>query len=81
MSEISWTAVCRYPGKDQFLFYSPEFVADWKELDDEARKVVDEAWSKISPHPAPPVIELVPGCMNFVPGKGSGSHYAIVVQA
>lgn len=65
---ISWTARCAYPGRDAFLFHSPSFtVASWDDLDAAAKASVSEAWSKISPHPAPPVVELIPGMMCFQP--------------
>lgn len=64
---IHWTARCAYPGRADFLFYSPAFVVDhWSELDQAARAAVTEAWAKISPHPPPDVIELIPGHLAFV---------------
>lgn len=68
MSErTSWVAVCAYPGKDQFRFFSPAFVsAGWSSLDDEAREAVRDAWAKISPHDPPEIIDLIPGYLEYV---------------
>lgn len=67
---ICWTARCAYPGRNEFLFYSPSFVAaSWADLDAAAQAAVSEAWSKISPHPAPAVVELIPGALSFQPNS------------
>jgi len=59
---IHWTAVCQYPGKDQFRFYSSAFVVEhWADMERAAKETVEAEWARISPHPAPPVVELVPG--------------------
>ena len=63
---IFWTARCAYPGHSEFLFYSPSFVvASWADLDTAAQTAVAEEWAKISPYPAPPIVELIPGAMSF----------------
>lgn len=57
-----WTAVCRYEGKEDFVFYSPDFFIDnWADLESVAKYTVEKAWSRISPHPAPSIIEIKPG--------------------
>lgn len=59
-----WTAECRYPGKDRFLFHSPRMcvIAD-SELDaaDKLQAIVAEEWAKIVPCPAPPLTAVIPG--------------------
>lgn len=59
-----WTAHCQYQGKSKFLFWSPRMhvIAD-SELVAEGRlrKIAEEEWATISPHPAPPIIAIFPG--------------------
>lgn len=67
IDRIHWTARCAYPGLDGFIFYSPTFTAEsWSDLDDMAQSTVAEAWARISPHPAPKVVELIPGYLQLV---------------
>lgn len=63
---IHWSAICQYPGKKNFLFYSKAFVAaDWNNVEEIAKQMVEEEWAEMSPHPAPPVIELIPGYIEY----------------
>lgn len=65
--EFNWTAECRYPGKEKFVFYSRAFVTtEWSELRETAQAIVEEEWSTISPYPAPPIVALLPGVMHYV---------------
>lgn len=54
MSDIKnfvWTAVCKYPDKEEFFFHSPDFFVErWADLENLAQKSVSEAWGKISPY-------------------------------
>lgn len=63
---IHWTAVCQYPDKKEFAFFSPTFVVEnWNSLEKTAQAVVDDAWADISPHPAPPIVKLIPGYLQY----------------
>lgn len=63
---FNYVAVCQYPDKEAFRFYSPTFVVNhWSEIDDVAQRVVTEAWEEISPHEAPPIIDIVPGLLLY----------------
>jgi hypothetical protein len=67
---VYWVAECKYPGKKSFRYYSPVFTWDWRDgtnILDEARERVAAAWSEISPYPAPDVIEVHPGYLDFHP--------------
>lgn len=71
---ISWVAVCQYPGRPKFGFYSPAFVVNhWSDLEAEAARIVAQAWAEISPHPAPPVVDYLPGIMEYVPHRKDGT--------
>lgn len=62
---LHFVAVCQYQGKQGFKFFSEEFtVSNWHEVEDTAKKIVEEAWAKISPHPAPDVVEILPGFLG-----------------
>lgn len=64
---FNWVAVCQYPDKEGFAFYSPTFVTDdLNKVDEIAEEIVLEAWSKISPYPAPPIIDILPGYIGYV---------------
>lgn len=68
MKHTHWTAVCAYPGHKQFRFYSPAFTVEhWADLEAAATNAVAAEWSKISPHPPPGIVELIPGYLEHVP--------------
>lgn len=68
MNRTHWTAVCAYPGHDQFRFYSPTFTVEcWADLETTAADTVAAEWAKISPHPPPGIVELIPGHLEHVP--------------
>lgn len=62
----SWVAVCKYPGKDEFMFHSTAFVCHWADLDRVAKEEVHNAWGKISPHDPPEIVNLIPGYLEYV---------------
>lgn len=65
-----WVARCQYAGKREFVFSSPAFVVEhWWQLEQTAAQVVADSWAKISPHPAPDIVELIPGAMLFFPDE------------
>lgn len=60
MSARYWSALVQYPGRSPFLVSAPEFhvVADGNEQALAAlQEVIDSAWGRISPHPAPAIVE------------------------
>lgn len=64
---IHWVAVCQYPNKKEFLFYSREFVVDhWSDLDRVGKEMVESEWAEISPYPAPPIVEFLPGYLFYM---------------
>lgn len=66
--EMHFTAICAYPGKEAFAFYSVDFIIEhWSDLEKEGQRQVAEAWAKISPHPAPDIVEFQPGSIHYVP--------------
>lgn len=70
MKRTHWIARCAYPGRENFLFYSPDFVVEhWSDLERTAQQTVADAWAKISPHAPPAIVELIPGYMGYVGGE------------
>lgn len=64
---MQFVAVCQYPGMDQFRFHSEPFHVDtWADLEATGRQVVEAEWARISPHPAPPVVDYLPGALVYV---------------
>ena len=64
--KFNWVAVCRYPDKELFAFYSQTFVVDHiDDLEKVGTQMVAEAWEKISPHPAPPIVEYIAGTLEY----------------
>ena len=65
--KFRWVAVCRYPEKKDFCFYSPTFAVEhWSDLEKVAAEIVAAAWNEISPYPAPPVVDYIPGYLEYV---------------
>lgn len=58
-----WSADCAYPGKDKFIFGSVVHVQ--AETTEEAHRIARHElaaeWARISPHPAPEIVNLIPG--------------------
>lgn len=68
--QMHFVARCQYPGKEKFYLFATDFVIeDWSELETVGKAAVAAAWESISPHPAPDVIEYVPGMIYFVPDR------------
>lgn len=68
MKQMYFTAVCAYPNHNNFNFFSVEFVIeDWADLERVGRAKVVEEWTKISPHPAPEIIDFLPGAVVYIP--------------
>ena len=64
---IVWSAICTYPDKKAFMFYTKAFIVDhWSNLEAIAQEVVNKEWGKISPHPPPNIVELVPGHIEYI---------------
>jgi hypothetical protein len=61
---MEFVAVCQYPGKPEFLFYSDAFhVSAWADVEAVGADAVAISWAAISPHPAPPVVRYLPGAL------------------
>ena len=59
-----WTASCTYDGKQPFRFWTSAMVveAEFETVAHDAlQAIVRREWAKISPHPAPRLLEVVPG--------------------
>lgn len=58
-----WTCEVSYDGKTPFHFFSTEMYIE-TETELEAEKllseIVSECWAKISPHPAPRLLSVIP---------------------
>ncbi len=68
--QMHFTALCAYPGHKEFAFFSVDFVIEnWSELEKEGQTRVEEAWSRISPHPAPEIVRFEPGALVYVPNE------------
>ena len=66
--QMYFTAICGYPDKKAFAFFNVDFVIeDWADLEIEGQTRVVEAWSNISPYPAPEIIKFEPGSIVYVP--------------
>ncbi|WJJ55014.1 hypothetical protein [Xanthomonas phage RTH11] len=62
MKTMFFTAVCGYAGLEKFSFFSVDFsVEQWSDLEKVGQAMVEEEWAKISPHPAPTILQYVPG--------------------
>ena len=49
------------------MFYTKAFIVDhWSNLEAIAQEVVNKEWGKISPHPPPNIVELVPGHIEYI---------------
>jgi hypothetical protein len=67
INQYRWTAICAYPDKGEFMFYSPAFtVSKWSDLDSVAEAEVKAAWSRVSPHEPPAIVRLESGYLGFV---------------
>lgn len=63
---IHWVAMCKYPDKKEFAYFSPTFVVEhWSDLEKTAQALVEEAWARISPYPTPPIVEYIPGYLEY----------------
>lgn len=61
-----WTGICSYDGKREFRFHSSDFVvtADTDmQAHDRLQGAIDKAWATISPHPAPRLLDVIPGAL------------------
>jgi hypothetical protein len=68
MRERNWTCEVSYDGKEPFLFYSPAFyVSAEGELHAERllQDLVNTEFAKISHHPPPKVLSVLPGRLEF----------------
>lgn len=66
--QMHFTALCAYPDHKTFAFFSVDFVIeDWASLESEGQARVEEAWAKISPHPAPEIVRFEPGSLVYIP--------------
>lgn len=61
----NWAAHCQYPGRAPFYFGTFEAESEL-----EAVRGFEKAWSKISPHPAPTNVSVVPGMVIFLSEDG-----------
>lgn len=66
---IHWVAECKYDGYENFSFFSPEFIWDWKDGDmlEQAQVISQKEWEKISPYPCPKVVAIHPGVLYHIP--------------
>lgn len=58
-----WTCEVTYDGKEPFFYSSPDmFVEVESELEAEKllESIVKDSWAKISPHPAPKLLSVLP---------------------
>lgn len=65
---MQFVAMCQYPGHKEFRFYSEPFMVDsWSDLESTGEKIVQAEWARISPHPAPQVVDYLPGALLYIP--------------
>lgn len=63
--KYSYVAKCGYKGKKDFYFYTDEMYVDsLEDLDKVGPEEIKTQWARISPHPAPELIEWFPGLIR-----------------
>ncbi len=58
-----WCARLQYPGHAPFL--RGTVWVEGKGRQEEARTLLEAQWRETSPHPMPPVVEMMPGALVF----------------
>jgi len=66
-----WTAQCEYEGKKQF--YLGTVVEPLDTPHNELLEKFAALWERISPHPMPRIVSIIPGALVFVPDEGDAS--------
>lgn len=60
MRERLWCARCQYAGRDAFLFGTVAATGS-----EHARQELARMWERMSPHPMPDIIAVLPGALVF----------------
>jgi hypothetical protein len=63
---FSYVAKCKYPGHEDFYFFTREMVIDdFNNVQDVLKDEVRKQWKKVSPHTPPEIIEILAGLITL----------------